>query len=245
MEEYVEGTIPEGRAERAAFFKGQFFHKDYEGIQVSDRIISMSKALDISITSLWQRYSKDGWKERYEREMSVYAQKREKQVAESVIATVVHTRQNDKLTDAISNTFDSAVKISQSYLNLKLKKQTWLMEEIETLLTLKGGFRGLSIEDKLLIKNMEKEIDNDISSMKGFILPEKLVHYIENEIALQRIDGKAGGPLQRGYTYKDLLNLVLVDTEYSIPKPGEVVQNILQEAPDELPNVNAQKVKKD
>lgn len=217
--------IPTGRQERISYIRIRFFRTDWVGKPVTDRVELLADEIGLAEGTLWKHY-KNHFKNEYEAEMRSYLELKEKQAKEEGYNKVV-IQQIDRTGDDLTLTFTSAVKLTSGFLNFKMKKHNYLLGKMEEVLERRGGFDHLTIEDKLQLKALEKELDEDIMNLRSFILPDKLVQYmnaIQHHQGLGIVDPTK--PQKATYTFRQLLNMAIADIQFTKPTLDKVAETI-------------------
>jgi len=235
----IVGSLPTNRIERLAVISAQLFHPDFEGVEITKRIKQLSKDINLSTTALWNTYVNNNWKERYQREMGIYQKKKEEEAKDNTYAKVIY--QNDGRTaDNISATLTSASAYGNKYITYKLAKQNFYLSEISQMLEVRGGFGGLTVDEKLKLKLMEQELDRDFNNLKALVVPEKLSYYMEAMIAYTALgsDGEKD-PLKKGFTFMQLIQLALADETFKKPDSATLTANVISDFKiEDLPDIS-------
>lgn len=232
--------LPKNPEEKHAMVKAMFFAKEYEGLNVTDRIEKLSKRLGMSTTNLYVTYYPK-FKVDYELSMRAYAQKRQDEASQKEAIRVIGATKPGDIEEANINSAALASNMVHNTLVFKAFMLQQLLEKVQSIIGQCGGsLSNATPSMHLQLKSLNKEIDDLITSVKGFINPEKVFHYLNN-INNSKSLGTGG---KKVFNFSDILKS-LADTDSASVKDivtvlfPEYVSSEVVEQPKGLAAVSA------
>jgi stress response protein SCP2 len=223
--------LPKNPEEKHAMVKAMFFAEEYAGINVTDRIRQLAPKLGMSTTNLYVTYY-PRFKTDYELHMRAYAQKRQDEAAQNEAIRVLGVSKPGHIEDANMNSAAMASNMVHNMLQYKAFLLQQLLEKIQAIISQTGGNLANATPAMILqLKSLDKDVDNLMLSVKSYVAPEKVFHYLNN-ITNSKALGAGGNKV---FVFSEVLRS-LAETDVDAVKdlvttlfPGIIAANTTEE----------------